>query len=355
MSMTRSVAVTNGHLEELRRSFRGDIITPESSTYDEARRVWNAMFDRRPAVVLRPTSVADVQAAVRFGRERDLDIAVRGGAHSAVGHSTTEGGLVIDMGRLNTVEVDARARLAKAGGGALLGNLDIAAQEHGLVCPVGVVGHTGVAGLTLGGGVGRLQRHFGLTIDSLRAVELVTADGRIVRATKDEQPELFWGLRGAGANFGIATSLELDLHPFDGTLHRGVHIWPAKNVDEVWAIFRDWAATAPQTISAIFTIGRGETEVDDPDSIAGEPVAIFSYNHSGAIDDVDRDIAPLLAGPTATKVTATSEPYLKAQGSSDLTLAWGSRTAILGGYVADLPPLSRMLTPPSRGERILST
>ncbi len=197
------------------------------------------MFDRRPALVVRPSSVDDVVAAVRFGRERDLEIAVRGGGHSAVGHSTTDGGLVIDLGRMNDVSVDPARRLARTGGGALLGKLDIAAQEHGLVCPVGVVGHTGVAGLTLGGGVGRLQRRFGLTIDSLRAVELVTADGRLVRASADEEPELFWGLRGAGANFGVATSLELELHPFSGTLHRGVHVHPATDIQELWPIFRD--------------------------------------------------------------------------------------------------------------------
>lgn len=338
MASSGMATITPAHLEQLRRSFRGDIIDPGSPAYDDARRVWNAMFDRKPALVVRPTSVADVQAAIRFGRERDLEIAVRGGAHSAVGHSTTNGGLIVDMGRMNTVQVDPQRRLATAGGGALLGHLDIAAQEHGLVCPVGVVGHTGVAGLTLGGGVGRLQRHFGLTIDSLRAVQLVTADGQVVRASRQEEPELFWGLRGAGANFGIATNLDLDLHPFGGTLHRGVHVWPAADVHEVWDTFRDWAASAPETVSAIFTVGIGETEADDPGTIANEPVVIVSYNHSGAATDVERDIAPLLAGPRATKVTATSEPYLTAQGSSDLTLAWGSRTAILGGYVRDCSP-----------------
>src|SRR5206468_6265717 len=140
--------------------------------------------------------------------------AIRSGAHSAAGHSTTEGGLVLDLSKLRGVKLDAGQRTAHVLGGTLLGELDIAAQAAGLVCPVGVIGHTGVAGLTLGGGMGRLQRRFGLTIDSLRAVELVTADGRIVRATETDEPELFWGLRGAGANFGVATSLELELHPF---------------------------------------------------------------------------------------------------------------------------------------------
>lgn len=264
------------HVDELRRSFDGDIIEPDSTGYDDARRVWNAMFDRRPALVVRPTSVADVQAAVRFGRDRGLEIAVRGGGHSAVGHSTSDGGLVIDLGRMDTVAVDADRRLATAGGGALLGSLDVAAQEHGLVCPVGVVGHTGVAGLTLGGGVGRLQRNLGLTIDSLRAVELVTADGHVVRATADTEPELLWGLRGAGANFGIATSLELELHPFDGTLRRGVHIWPAAEAHEVWATFREWSAVAPESISAIFTVGVGEASPDDPEAISGRPIVVVS-------------------------------------------------------------------------------
>jgi FAD/FMN-containing dehydrogenase len=338
MTVSRAATPTRAQLDELRRSFTGEIITPDAADYDDARRVWNAMFDRRPTLIVRPSNVDDVVTAVRFGRERDLEIAIRGGGHSAVGHSTTDGGLVIDMGRMNAVSVDPAQRLARTGGGALLGQLDIAAQEHGLVCPVGVVGHTGVAGLTLGGGVGRLQRRFGLTIDNLRAVELVTADGDLVRASADEEPDLFWGLRGAGANFGVATSLELELHPFSGTLHRGVHVHPATDIHELWPVFREFAAAAPDTIAAIFTVARGEADADYPDSLADRPIIVISYNHSGAGEDVERDIAPLLKGPAPASVTATSEEYLVAQRSSDLDLAWGSRTAILGGYVADCSP-----------------
>jgi FAD/FMN-containing dehydrogenase len=338
MTVSNAVAPTRAQIDEFRRSFAGEVVMPDSAGYDDARRVWNAMFDRRPAMVVRPTNVDDVAAAVRFGRERDLEIAVRGGGHSAVGHSTTDGGLVIDLGRMNTVTVDPARRLARSGGGALLGKLDIAAQEHGLVCPVGVVGHTGVAGLTLGGGVGRLQRKFGLTIDNLRAVELVTADGRLVRATADEEPELFWGVRGAGANFGVATDLELELHPFSGKLHRGVHVHPATNIQELWPIFREFMASAPDTIAAIFTVALAQPAADYPDSVAGKPIVVISYNHSGAGEDVERDIAPLLSGPSPASTTASSEQYLTAQRSSDLDLAWGSRTAILGGYVADCSP-----------------
>jgi FAD/FMN-containing dehydrogenase len=329
---------TAAQIDRFRRAFAGEIVTPGATGYDDARRVWNAVFDRHPALIVRPASVDDVIAAIRFGRERDLEIAVRGGGHSAVGHSTTDGGLVIDMGRMNAVSVDPTRRLARTGGGALLGQLDVAAQEHGLVCPVGVVGHTGVAGLTLGGGVGRLQRRFGLTIDSLRAVELVTADGRVARASADEEPELFWGLRGAGANFGVATSLELELHPFSGTLFRGVHVHPATDIHEVWELFRAFAAGAPDTIAAIFTVALAQPAQDYPDSVAGRPIVVISYNHSGAGEDVERDIAPLLAGPKPASVTTSTERYLDVQRSSDLTLAWGSRTAILGGFVPDCSP-----------------
>jgi|RhiMethySRZTD1v2_1073278.scaffolds.fasta_scaffold278253_2 FAD/FMN-containing dehydrogenase len=338
MTAPEAPTPTRAQIDQLRRSFSGDVILPDDAGYDDARRVWNATFDRRPALVVRPSTVDDVRAALRFGRDRDLEIAVRGGGHSALGHSTSEGGLVIDLGRMNDVSVDPARRLARTGGGALLGQLDIAGQEHGLVCPVGVVGHTGVAGLTLGGGVGRLQRRFGLTIDSLCAVELVTADGDIVRATAEEEPELFWGLRGAGANFGVATSLELELHPFEGTLHRGVHIHPAADIHEIWSVFREFASTAPETIAAIFTVALAEPVANYPDEVAGTPIIVISYNHSGAGEDVERDIAPLLEGPAPASVTATSEPYLTAQRSSDLDLAWGSRSFILGGYVADCSP-----------------
>ena len=324
--------------DELRRHFAGEIIEQGAADFDDARRVWNAVFDRRPALIVRPSSVDDVVAAIRFGRDNDLEIAVRGGGHSALGHSTTEGGIVIDLRRLNAVTVDPERRRARTGGGALLGQLDIAAQEHGLVCPVGVVGHTGVAGLTLGGGVGRLQRNFGLTIDSLRAVEMVTADGRVVRASADEEPELFWGLRGAGANFGIATSLEFDLHEFSGTLHRGVRIHPATDIHELWAAFRDFATNAPETVATIFTVALAERASSYPDAIAGRPIVVISYNHSGAGEDVDRDIAPLLAGPEPASHTSGTERYLDAQRSSDLLLDWGSRSFILGGYMTDCVP-----------------
>jgi FAD/FMN-containing dehydrogenase len=326
------------HISRLRGGFGGDVITPGDPAYDDARRVWNAVYDQRPAVVLRPISIDDVAMAIRFGRERNLEIAVRGGGHSAAGHSTCEGGLVIDLAKFRGVTVDPDRRIARANGGALLGELDTAAQAHGLVCPVGVVGHTGVAGLTLGGGMGRLQRHFGLTIDNLRAIELVTADGRAVRASESEEPDLFWGIRGAGANFGVVTAFEFDLHRFGGQLHRGMQIYPASQVHEVWPMFCDFAAIASEDVALIFVISRAEPASDYPEAVAGQPIVIVSFDHSGDADSVERDLAPLQNGPEPVASTLGAQPYLEVQAANDEAMAFGHRSYIKGGFVNDVRP-----------------
>ena len=236
------------------------------------------------------------------------------------------------------VTVDAEARTARANGGALLGELDVAGQAHGLVCPIGVIGHTGVAGLTLGGGVGRLQRHFGLTIDNLRAVELVTADGRVVRASETEEPELFWGIRGAGWNFGVVTVFEFGLHPFGPDLNRGVRIYPASVAREVFEVFRDYAATAPDTVSTIFGINRAEPVDDYPEAVAGQPIVVVAFNHSGRADAVEADTAGLRRGPESVSVSGGSQRYLEVQTAHDLVLGWGRRSFIKSLYADDVRP-----------------
>ncbi len=192
--------------------FTGPVIEPGHDDYESARLVWNVMHDKRPALIAKCCSVADVVAALAFARANELEIAVRGGGHSLPGLSVCDDGIVIDLGLMNSIDVDPDARVASVQAGALLGMLDTAAQEHGLVVPAGVISHTGVAGLTLGGGVGRLMRRFGLTIDSLLSVELVTVDGEILRADAQHNDELFWALRGGGGNFGIVTRFEFALH-----------------------------------------------------------------------------------------------------------------------------------------------
>ena len=214
----------------------------------------------------------------------------------------------------------------------------MSAQAHGLVCPVGVVGHTGVAGLTLGGGVGRLQRNFGLTIDNLLAVELVTADGRVLRASATEEPELFWGIRGAGWNFGVVTAFEFGLHPFGPDLNRGVRVYPASVAHEVLDVFRDYADTAPDTVSAIYGINRAEPATDYPESVAGQPIVVVAFNHSGAADAVEADTAGLRRGPEPVSVTSVSVPYLEIQTAHDLAFGWGSRSFIKSLYADDVRP-----------------
>ena len=330
--------LTGDKLDRLRDTFRGEIVTPEDEDFDEARRLWNAVHDRHPAVIVRPTTNDEVATAIRFARDHDLTLAVRSGGHSGPGHSSCDGGLVVDMTRMRGVTVDAERRIARANGGALLGELDVAAQTHGLVCPVGVIGHTGVAGLTLGGGIGRLQRHFGLTIDNLRAVELVTADGRVVRASESEEPELFWGIRGAGWNFGIVTAFEFGLHPFGPDLHRGVRVYPATVAHEVFDVFRDYADTAPDAVSAIYGINRAEPAEEYPESVAGQPIVVVAFNHSGRAEAVEADTAGLRRGPEPVSVSGGSQPYLEVQTSHDLALGWGRRSFIKSLYADDVRP-----------------
>ncbi|HET7701826.1 MAG TPA: FAD-binding oxidoreductase [Candidatus Limnocylindrales bacterium] len=315
------------HVDLLRRGC-ATVITPRDAEYDEARRLWNAIHDRRPAVIARPATATQAATAVRFAREHELEITVRCGGHSAAAFGGANSGLLIDLSGMRGVRVDPATRTARANGGALLGELDVAAQAHGLVCPVGVVGHTGVGGLTLGGGVGRLQRHFGLTIDNLAAVELVTSDGRLVRATETDEPELFWGLRGAGWNFGIATAFEFRLHPFGPDLHRGVLTFPASQAHDLWGIFRDYALDAPDAVSCIFGLDRATADAGYADDMIGKPIVYLAWNHSGAVEDVERDTAGLRRGPRPLTASIASARYLDVQTAHDLAFGWGSRSFI---------------------------
>jgi FAD/FMN-containing dehydrogenase len=321
--------IAPARVDLLRRTIDGEVITPADPGYDEARRLWNALHDRRPAVIARPTTAQEVATAIAFGREHDLELQVRAGGHSARGLAGADGGLLVDLSSMRGVTVDPGRRFAWANGGALLGELDVAAQAYGLVCPTGVIGHTGVAGLTLGGGVGRLQRRFGLTIDNLLAVELVTADGRLVRASEAEEPELFWGMRGAGWNFGIATAFEFRLHEFGPDLHRGVLTFRGTRVHEIWDVFREYMAQAPDEISCIFGIASAGAGEDYPGDVEGRPIVYVAWNHAGpTAADAERDTAPLLAVPGRLTTMIASQPYLEVQAAHDLKLGWGTRSHI---------------------------
>jgi FAD/FMN-containing dehydrogenase len=221
-----ATTLKRAELAELQASLRGTVLVPGADGYESARRVWNGMIDRRPAVIARCTSAADVSRTVQFAATHDLLLAVRGGGHSTSGQSVCDGGVMLDLAPMRHVRVEPKARRAWVAGGALLGDLDTEAQFFGLATTAGTVSHTGAAGLTLGGGFGRLGRRFGLTCDNLRSVEVVTADGKLVRAAPDDDRELFWGLRGGGGNFGVATLFEYQLHPLDPMVIGGPIIHP---------------------------------------------------------------------------------------------------------------------------------
>ena len=323
------MAVGAGELSRLTDGFAGEIVRPDDAGYDAARAVWNSMIDRRPALIVRPTGNEDVAAAIRFAREQDLVIAVRCGGHSIPGFSTCDDGIVIDLSLMRGAAVDPERRTARVLGGSLLAELDDAAQAHGLVCPVGVVSHTGVAGLTLGGGMGRLQRKFGLTIDSLLAVELVTADGRVVRASEEENPELFWGLRGAGANYGIVTSFEFRLHPFDGQVTHGTVVHPIERAEALAERYRELAEEGPEELWVSFGMGVG---ADDR-----RPTVTVSVQHLGSPADAERDLAVLRALADPIEDSIESKSYLVVQRMLDAPMEWGQRFSMKSSFIDSLP------------------
>ncbi len=320
-----------------RKALAGDVILPGDQGYDKARAVWNGMIDRYPAIVVRPTGSDDVRSAVRLAREHELTIAVRSGGHSIPGLSTCDGGIVIDLSRMRGVQVDPEHRTARTNGGAHLAELDAAAQAFGRVCPVGVVGHTGVAGLTLGGGMGRIQRKFGLTIDSLIAVELVTADGQFVRASEHENADLFWGLRGAGPNFGIATSFEFRLHGFGTTVTHGWVVHPIERIHDLVAAFREAVEVGADELMVTFGVGLALPAQDYPAEVAGRPIAWLTVMHCGSEDDADRDLARVRAVGQPVMDTITRKPYLVAQHTADEEMQWGHRFYMKSGFMASFP------------------
>ena len=238
-------------IEALRAAVGGDVRCPGDAEYDESRRVWNAQIDRRPAVVVMCTSPADVAAAIAYARREGLEISVRGGAHNTSGSAVGDDGLMINLSRMNSVSVDPEARRVRVGGGALLSDLDVATQEHGLATPGGHVSHTGVGGLTLGGGMGWLTRKHGLSIDNLTGAEVVTADGAVVWASEDEHPDLFWALRGGGGNFGVVTTFEFQLHPVGPIVNFGFFFWEADRGTEALRLIRDTVAALPREFNVL--------------------------------------------------------------------------------------------------------
>ena len=278
---------------ELAASFRGPLVRPSDPTYDWDRNIWNGSIDRHPALIARCAGVADVMAAVRFARRTGLRVAVRGGGHSFPGQSTCDGGIVIDLSPMRGIRVDPEARTARAQPGVLLGELDHETQAFGLAVPAGIVTHTGLAGLTLGGGIGWLMRKHGLTIDQLLAVDMVTADGEFVRASERENPDLLWGVRGGGGNFGIVTEFEFRLNPVGPIVLAGPIFWPMEESANVLRFYRDWIADVPDELTTVVVHRKMPPLPVVPSELHGLPVVAVTCCYAGPVEEGENVVRPM--------------------------------------------------------------
>ena len=290
---TTTLAAGTTGLERLRDSIRGPVIAPDDAGYDAARAIWNGAIERRPACIARCTGVADVVAAVRFARERDLVVAVRSGGHGVGGHALCDGGLVIDLSPMKGIRVDPAARTARAEAGVLWGEFDRETQLHGLATVGGIVTHTGIAGLTLGGGIGWLTRKHGATVDNLLSADVVTAEGELLTASGDENPDLFWGIRGGGGNFGVVTSFEYRLHPVGPIVLAGPIFHPLEDAPEVLAFYREFIATAPDELTTIFELSVAPPVPFLPEDVHGKPIVMVGACYAGAPEDGIEVVRPL--------------------------------------------------------------
>jgi FAD/FMN-containing dehydrogenase len=304
-------------LAELQAGFRGQIVGRDDPTYDEHRKIWNGSLDRRPALIARCAGVADVMSAVKFARKNGLPVAVRSGGHSFPGLSMADDALVIDLSPMKGVRVDPDARTARVQAGVLLGELDKETQAFGLAAPSGIVTHTGVAGLTLGGGIGWIMRKHGLSVDMLRRVDLVTAEGELVKASADENPELFWGVRGAGANFGIVTEFEFELVAVGPTILGGPIFWKMDDSAEVLRFYRDWVADAPDELMTIVVHRKAPPLPFVPEELHGEPVVMVIPFWLGDFDEGERFIRPMKEFGNAVADVCVPKPFLTHQAMFD--------------------------------------
>jgi FAD/FMN-containing dehydrogenase len=316
-TITERTAIDDAAVDELRASFRGEVVSPADAGYDEHRKIWNGSIDRRPGLIARCAGVADVRAAVQFGREHELTVAVRGGGHSFPGLSVCDDGLLIDLGPMKGTRVDPEARTARAQAGVLLGELDRETQTFGMAVPSGIVTHTGVAGLTLGGGIGWIMRKYGLSIDNLVSVDVVTADGEFVKASENENADLFWGVRGGGGNFGVVTDFEFRLHPLGPQVMAGPVFWPMEDAPEVLRFYRDWIADCPDELMTIVVQRRAPALPVVPPELVGKHVIAVAACYAGPVEDGERVLAPLKRFGNPVLDLCMPKPFLAHQAMFD--------------------------------------
>jgi FAD/FMN-containing dehydrogenase len=290
---TTATQVDTQALQAFGMQVRGAVLGPDDAGYDEARKIWNGLIDRRPALIVQCTGAADVVDAVNFAREHDLLLSIKAGGHNVAGNAVNDGGLVVDLSQMRGVHVDPASQTVRVQGGATLGDMDRETQLFALAVPAGVVSTTGVAGLTLHGGAGHLRRKHGLSIDSLLSVDIVTADGVLRRASATENEDLFWAVRGAGSNFGVVTSFEFQAHPVGPMVMVGAVFYPLEDVRELLPAWRDYMDTAPEELSAIalcWSVPPGEPF---PAEHHGKPVLVVAGTYAGSVEDGEAVVQPL--------------------------------------------------------------
>jgi FAD/FMN-containing dehydrogenase len=328
--------LADAEIDVLRDGLRGALLVAGDPGFEEATRLWNGMVSATPALVVQPTGTADVVAAVHFARDHGLPLSVRGGGHNIAGTALVDGGLTIDLSRLRGVTVDPARRTATVQGGCLLGDVDRETQLHGLATPLGFLSEVGVAGLTLGGGLGYLTRRFGWTVDSLREVEIVTADGRVRRASREEHPDLFWAVRGAGANFGVVTTFTFDLYPVGPEVYGGLIGWPFDRADEILKAYRAITAEATDELTVWLVVLRAPAAPFVPEEWHGKRICAMAVCYSGDLEQVDAVMAPIrrLGAPVVDLLRV--QPYSEVQSYLDATEPKGNHYYWKTEYLTEL-------------------
>lgn len=325
----QQVTLEQSAVQELSDSLRGRLLLPGFEGYEEARRVLNPVIDRKPALIVQPSGPADIMNAVQFAGERELLVAVKCGGHSFGGKSTCDGGLQIDLSTFRSARVDPETRTAYIAGGSLLGELDHEAMAHGLVTTAGTVSHTGVGGLTLGGGFGRLARKFGLALDNVTGYDVVTADGKLVHASAEQNSDLFWALRGGGGNFGVVTSFEFKLYPHKRTVVGGDVVFPLKDLPGVLSFYADYAQSAPDELYLDFMCS---SDIGKEDGIA-----LIHACYSGPESEADKVLAPIMKAGTVLNDGIKAVDYVALQRAWDDTDPRNTGSYLKSGFVNDIP------------------
>src|SRR5215467_8309748 len=311
--------------EKLRGTIRGSVLVPADPGYEEARQIWNAMINRRPAVIVQCVQAEDVPPAISFAREQGLEISIRGAGHNIAGNALCDHGLVIDFSRMKKVRVDARKRRAYVEPGATLADLDEATQAHGLATPVGINSTTGIAGLTLGGGFGWLTRKYGMTIDNLVSVDMITAEGKKMRASQNENADLFWAIRGGGGNFGVVTQFEFQLFPVGPEIVAGLIVFPFDQAKQILTKYRQFVNSAPEELNVWMVLRQAPPLPFLPKTVHGKEVVVLPVFYSGAAAEAEKLIAPLRTFGTALGEHIGAQPYVQWQKAFDPLLTPGAR------------------------------